>query len=160
VERYPEALVAGDILTLLLWDLSGRLVGYQVYSYKKGKQRDKNPHEQRYFTKTKYSLAVWGLSVLDPWKRHLFLCEGVFDACRLHTLGLNAVALLGATPRQEMYQYLLSLGYSLVMVAEGDQAGRRGAKLSMLQNVMYLPEGKDLGGLTEEELLHYFKEYL
>lgn len=151
---------------LPLWNLNGQMVGYQqVKPFQPKNDKTLKPSEQRYFTfvskpdgKNAYYTA-FGLELLNPNKKLLFVCEGVFDACRLHNLGLNALALLSCDPKP-LKTWLWSLGYLLVPVCEGDHAGKKLAKLSNSGLVEYLPEDKDLGDLTENEVFERFSKYL
>lgn len=168
VELYNGLTVSEETnsATFLLWNLSGQLVGYQQYRPEQPKMDHKlDPRELRYFTyATKGELksqmhAVFGLELLDPNKKLLFVVEGVFDAVRLHNLGLNAVAVLGCNPKQ-MKTWLWSLNYTVVPVCEGDKAGQKLKSLANTSLVEYLDEGLDLGDMTEEEVLKKFESYL
>lgn len=155
-----------NTFTMYLWNLSGQLVGYQTYKPHAPKNDSSvSPREQKYFTYVSKSacgtaeLVAWGLHLLNPKKKKLFVCEGFADVVRLHNLGLNGLALLSCDPKH-LKSWLWSLGYEVVPVCEGDKAGKKMAKLSTHGEVVFLPEEKDLGNLTEEELRFHFKEYL
>lgn len=153
--RYSGVFVDVDRATFALWNLSGQMVGYQVYRPDRDKAPCDDPREQRYFTfvsrfggKTP-ALAVWGLETLLPGEP-VYLCEGVFDACRLHRLGFAAVATLGSDPKP-LREWLGCLPQKKVAVCDGDAAGRKLAKFA--DAAVFLPEGKDAGDLSDEELL-------
>ena len=74
-----------------LWNLSGQWVGYQQYRPFAPKTCHNDPREGRYFTWAKNRLAVWGLETWDFRQDLLFVTEGVFDACKLHNLGLPEI---------------------------------------------------------------------
>jgi hypothetical protein len=165
---YPDCVTCEETqtFTMFLWNLSGKLVGYQTYRPEAPKNDyTVKPSEKKYFTFLSKSgtgtpeLTAWGLHLLNPKKRKLFVCEGFADAVRLHNLGLNALALLSCDPKP-LKSWLWSLGYEVVPVCEGDKAGLKMAKLSTHSKAVYLEEGKDLGDLTESELLSQFSEYL
>ena len=152
--------------TFMLWNLSGQLVGYQQYKpFRVKTSKELNPRELRYFTYvTKYDnknqmTTAFGLDLLDYNKKYVFVCEGVFDAVRLHNLGLNALALLSCNPKQ-LKSWLWSFGFVVVPVCEGDDAGKKLAKLANTKEVVFLPENKDLGDLSNEEVFNFFKKYL
>ena len=155
---YSGTVVTSDQVTFPLWNLSGKLVGYQTYtpSYPKGKVADLSLG--RYFPRiTHGELAVWGLETTSPSDQCLFLCEGVFDACRLHWHGLPAVAVLGNDPAH-LVSWLSALPQTLISVVQGDKAGLALAKFG--DCVIYLPEGEDVGSLSESDFLLHFGEYL
>lgn len=159
-QRYSSVTVDSDSVTFPLWNLSGQMVGYQVYKPKAEKNHKLEPKDQRYYTYVSRfggkgpALAVWGLETVDNSKP-LYLVEGVFDACRLHNLGLSAVAVLSCDPKH-LKSWLNTLPQPKVAVCEGDSAGRKMAKYG--DSVVYLPEGKDVGELTDEELTKYFRD--
>jgi len=168
LELYPNAVLSEEenSLTLYLWNLSGQLLGYQTYK----PNRPKNdlslpPRELRYFThitKTPYKenmLACWGVELLNPLLPDVFLCEGVFDAVRLHNLGLNALALFSCCSLH-LKEWLHSLGYNLVPVCDGDEAGLQLAELSNNGECLFLSDNKDLGDLTDEEVTLLLKDFL
>lgn len=167
VELYPSLTVSEEenSVTFMLWNLSGEMVGYQQYRPERPKvDLTLDPRELRYFTYLKAEeglkvLTGFGVELLDTSKTHLFVVEGVFDACRLHNLGLNALALFACDPKHTK-SWLSSLGYTVVPVCEGDEAGQKLSKLRSSEEVVYLPEGKDLGDLTDSEVLEHFEKYL
>ncbi|MBM25455.1 MAG: hypothetical protein CL760_07210 [Chloroflexi bacterium] len=152
--------------TFLLWNLSGQLVGYQQYRPERPKMdHTLDPRELRYFTYAtklepkRQMHAVFGLDLLNKNNKTLFVVEGVFDAVRLHNLGLNCLAMLGCNPKQ-MKTWLWSMDYDVVPVCEGDKAGKKLKNLSNNGKSLFLSEGVDLGDMTNEEVLETFKEYL
>jgi hypothetical protein len=167
VELYPNMVLSEETnsATFMLWNLSGELVGYQQYTPERPKMDSSlDPRELRYFTYLKSehqlkALTAFGVELLDQSQKYVFVLEGVFDTCRLHNLGLNALGMLACDPKFTK-SWLWSLGYTVVPVCEGDKAGQKLAKLANTDEVVYLPEGKDLGDLTDEEVLEYFSKYL
>lgn len=159
---YSGTSVTGESVTFPLWNLSGQMVGYQVYQPDKPKCHHGPPRDQRYYTYvSRYgggqpAAAVWGLETWRPSKP-LFLCEGVFDACRLHNAGISAIAVLGADP-VHLKSWLGSLPNAKVAVVQGDAAGRKLAKYGDLS--IRLPEGKDVGDLAKAEFKTIFADYI
>jgi hypothetical protein len=87
-----RAWLGEDTATVPLWNLSGQLVGYQQYRPNASKEAKNDPREGRYFTRlARDRVGVWGL---ESWSFSdtLFLCEGVFDACKVTWLGYSALA--------------------------------------------------------------------
>jgi hypothetical protein len=73
-----------DVATFPLWNLSGKMIGYQSYRPSGIKKVFNHPKEGRYYTYRKnLDIGVWGL---ESWKfsNTLFVTEGIFDACRCH----------------------------------------------------------------------------
>lgn len=138
------------VATFPLWNLSGCLVGYQQYRPSANKKKDNHPKMSRYFTYRKNKVVgVWGL---ESWllSNTLFVTEGVFDACRLTSMGYSAVATLSNDldgPMKEWF-YMIRSHRPVVVVCDGDKAGRKLAKAGHRSHVM--PEGTDLSDASEE----------
>lgn len=147
--RYRGVWLDADTATMALWNLSGQMVGYQAYRPDKPKIRGMNCRDQRYFTWISAGqLGVWGLETFDR-RRPLHLCEGIFDACHIHTLGHAAIAMLANDPKP-LAGWLRSLGVPLVSVGDGDAAGRKLAKFA--DRAVVVPEGLDPGETPSGEL--------
>lgn len=156
---YPTSLsLADDRVVFWLWTLSGKLAGYQTYKPHAPKTRDGkglDPRELRYFTWVtnsqtglKDSCALFGFERFDWRKSKLFLVEGVFDAVKLHSLGLNALAVLGNDPKPLAAQLACFRGMEVVGVLDNDTAGRELAKFC---DRSYTCPGHDLGDMTLDE---------
>ena len=145
-----------DVATFYLWNLSGQLVGYQQYRPLGEKKPQNNPKEGKYFTYRKQpTLAVWGVESLK-YPGSVFVCEGVFDACRLTEMGCAAVAVLSNNPTSDLANWLACLNRRVVAVCDNDSAGRKLAKFG--DDVVFTYE-KDLGDSSEDYVkslvLHY-----
>jgi len=159
IDLYTDVVVSDNMVVFPLWNLSGQMVGYQQYNPSGKKDRCNDPKNNKYYTyisKTnkKIALTAWGLQVLDPSKRTIYLLEGIFKACRFHNYGLNALAVLGNNPKH-LKTWLKTLGYDLVSVCDGDKAGRRLAKYG--DKSIFLPDGVYVDEMTEEEFLLLLK---
>lgn len=142
-----ETVVVTDTCAYFyLWNLSGQLTGYQRYNPLGSKKE--YGEAAKYFT---YGTGVWGLHKLDPSNPILCVVEGVFDACRLHNLGFNAIAILCNNPNHLTKTWLNTLPYTTVAVCDGDFAGRKLARSTDYS--IELKNGLDLGDLTNEELV-------
>jgi len=115
------------LVTFLLYNLSGQLVGYQRYNPKGHKFSDSNkdPLMAKYFTwvskdpetKTRM-LAVWGVDTIRPGKP-LFIVEGIFDAAKIHNAGYPAVAVLANDPKH-LRSWLKTLPNKRIVIYDKD----------------------------------------
>lgn len=140
----------------LLFDLSGRVVGYQQYRPGAPKTMRNDPREGRYYTyftgrKDEKQFSVWGLETWDYSAHVLFVTEGIFDAVRLHQFGYSAVAVLSNDPKfLRNWLFLIRQQRKVIVVCDDDAAGR---KLAKFGDVALFPHGsKDLGDMTHEEV--------
>lgn len=135
------------VATFYLYNLSGQLVGYQLYRPEGDKKPQNNPKQGKYFTYRKQpTVTVFGVESLH-FGGPVFLCEGVFDACRLTSKGASALAVLSNNPTGDLRNFLTCLGRRVVVVADNDKAGRALAKFG--HDVVFC-EDKDLGDSSEE----------
>lgn len=114
-----------DIVTFPLWNLSGQLVGYQQYRPGATKDAKNDPREGRYFTRlARDRVGVWGL---ESWNFSdtLFVCEGVFDACKVTWLGYSAVALFSNEINDSTASWLnvVQAHRPVVALCDGDSVG-------------------------------------
>jgi len=146
------------VSTFPLWNLSGKLVGYQQYRPSGEKKMFNNPKEGRYFTFRKDRVVgVWGL---ESWNlsNTLFITEGVFDACRLTSRGYSAIAMLAndLDPSTKEWIYTVRASRFVVAVCDNDPAGRR---LARHGHVAHVVETGDLGDASEEYVTKLIKTY-
>lgn len=136
-----------NILTTHLMNLSGQFVGFQQYN-PQGEKKVDNAAEGRYFTITpRGTLACWGIEVLDPKKKDLYIVEGVFKASALHMTGRNALAVLSNNPKH-LKSWLHTMNYRLIGIGDGDKAGRH---MQRVAGEGFQSE-KDLDEYSTEEL--------
>ena len=136
------------VATFFLYNLSGQLVGYQMYRPEGSKKPNNNPKEGKYFTYRKQpTLAVWGVESLDLSPHVVFVCEGLFDAARLTERGFSALAVLSNNPTPDLKNWLSMLNRKVVAVCDNDDAGR---KLAKFGDVAVFCEDHDLGDSTDE----------
>lgn len=141
---------AEGVATFYLWNLSGQLVGYQQYRPDAPKVVNNHPKLSRYYTyRNRHipTLAVWGLESFYLTPDVLFVVEGVFDATRLTSRGVSAIAVLGNDPSADLKNWLMSLNRLVVVVADNDKAGKELAKFG---HVAVFTEAHDLGDSTDE----------
>lgn len=135
------------VATFYLWNLSGQLVGYQQYRPEGEKKPQNNPKEGKYFTyRSQPTVAVWGVESLH-FGGPVFLCEGVFDACRLTERGASALAVLSNNTGWDLKNWLGCLNIPVVAVCDNDEAGR---KLAKFGHAAVFCEEKDLGDSSPE----------
>lgn len=143
------------VATFFLYNLSGKIVGYQQYRPDATKEKRNNPKEGRYFTYSKV-IAVFGLESFHLHKDILFVTEGIFDAARITDKGFPAIAVLSNDPAKEVKTWLRSLGKKIIVIADNDTAGR---KLVKFGHASVFTKDKDLGESSDEfvsNLIQYF----
>lgn len=119
------------ILTVTLHNLSGQYVGFQQYRPDVAVKRHNDPRESRYFTYApRDTTAVWGLESYDRTKPDIYIVEGIFKAATLHSVGLNALAVLTANPlKMEQMFWLMSQTHNVIAIGDNDKAGAQLVKL-------------------------------
>lgn len=152
-EFYPGIIVTPKFTTFPLYNLVGQWVGYQQYNPTGSKQERCNPKLGKYFTYiSKGALTAWGLELLNPRNRNLYILEGIFSACRFHNYGFNALAVLSNNPKH-LHEWLHSLGYNIISICDGDSAGHKLGKYG--HESIHLPTGKYIDEMSEQELQHF-----
>ncbi len=144
------------IATFLLYNLSGKLVGYQRYNPRGDKKDHTNSLMAKYYNYvTKEgdkhsSIAVWGLDTVDMSEPYLFVTEGIFDIVKLKNLGLPGIAVLSNNPTH-LKPWFKILNKKIIAVLDSDDSG------SKLRNIAdyYISTPspyKDLGEMPDEEV--------
>lgn len=168
ISLYPDAIVSEKegTITFPLWNTCGQMVGFQQYRPNRPKKsKILALSERRYDTKvTRHdgkhiALTAFGIPLLDSSKRELFVVEGIFDAVKLHSLGLNCLALLSSDIGY-LTSWLSSLGYIIIPICEGDEAGLKLLTLSTTGEAIILPKGKDLGDIKKRKIKKMLKKYI
>lgn len=163
VSRYSISVSEEErTATFLLHNLSGRLIGFQQYRPDTKDKHLQDPSMQRYWTIVSHQdkgkdLAVFGLETIDVMHdKVIFLVEGVFDACRLHNLGLPCLAVLCNDPKH-LANWLYTIPAFKIGIIDFDKAGK---KLSNVCDYVIMPTHKDLGEMTEAEIKELLGEWL
>lgn len=148
-----------ETVTFCLYTLAGMMVGTHRYRPHAPKTPRNDEKYGRYWTYIqKGHIGVWGLETYW-WRRDvLFVTEGVFDAVRIHNLGLPAVALLANDPKP-FRPWLSCLNRHIVAVCDNDTAGKKLAKFGD-SVITVQKEGADLGDLTDAEVEGLLWEWL
>ena len=147
------------LATFYLYNLSGQIVGYQQYRPEGEKKPQNNPKLGKYYTYRKQpTVSVWGVESLHLSPDVVFVTEGLFDAARLTSSGVSALAMLSNNPSKDVRNWLMCLGRTVVTVCDNDKAGKQLAKFG---HHAVFTEDKDLGDSSEEfvsELILKFKK--
>lgn len=144
----PVLDLENDVATFYLWNLSGKFCGYQQYRRFGEKKPQNNPKQGKYFTFRKQpTVAVWGVESLHLTPNVVFVCEGVFDAARLTSKGVSALAVLSNNTGWDLKNWLGMLNRKVVAVCDNDDAGR---KLAKFGDVAVFCEDHDLGDSSDE----------
>jgi len=147
------------VATFFMWNLSGQMVGYQQYRPSGDKKVNNSPREGKYFTFRKLpTVGVWGVESLHLTPHVVFVCEGLFDAARLTSRGVSAVAVFTCNPGKDVQNWLTLLNRKVVCVCDGDKAGAMLAKYGDVS--LCLLGGKDLGECSDECLDMLVKEFV
>lgn len=139
------------VVTFPLWNLSGQMVGYQVYRPGADKKKKNHPKEGRYYTflsgdKKSKAFGVWGMESLSYSSGYLVVCEGIFDACRLHNHGIPCIAILSSDTKY--FKNLLTCLGRKIIVVEDDH----GSKLGQYTKVTIPDCVNDIGDCTEDQI--------
>lgn len=151
-KKYKVFISERDLsATFLLYNLLGRIVGYQRYSPSFPKQ-GRDPRFMAYFTwASRNEHTIWGWEYLQKSADRLYLTEGIFDAVKILNAGHNAIALLGNAGSPAVRQYLRALPYTKIAICDNDEAGKTLAKSADLW--YNTPAGfKDLGEMPQERV--------
>ena len=155
--RYPISYDPEEgIITFLLFNYNGAIVGYQQYRPDQpSKQKKNDPKTGRYFTYLpKDTDGVFGLDVLDHTDRTIYIVEGVFKAAVLHRLGFNALAVLTSTPKRlKPWFRILRPTWNLVAIGDNDDAGKK--LVNIIKRGFQSPQ--DLDEMSDEEILALLK---
>lgn len=114
----------GELLTVHLFNLEGKFVGYQRYD-PSGSKKTNVINEAKYMTYTmKGEKAFWGLETLDYTQDTLFVVEGLFKASALHKAGYNAICVFG-NRAEHLKDLLLSFNMNIIAICDNDDAGMK-----------------------------------
>lgn len=152
------------VATFLLYNLSGKIVGYQQYRPDSDKTKKNDPKDGRYYTYVsnegedtpksgKKHIALYGTETINRTKgvfepRPLFVVEGIFDAAVLHYHGYAAVAVLQNDPKK-LKSFFRALNRPTIAICDGDDAGN---KLGKIADMKYsCPKGHDLSSYADKD---------
>jgi len=149
------------IVYFLLWNLSGKLVGFQQYRPNAPKTGN-HPKDCRYYTYTTKvgnhaTPAIWGLHTYSLETKRIFIVEGVFDAVKLHNAGECAFALLGNAGSKSIKQWLSLLRVEIISILDSDESSNGLKNLCHRWFVTPKPY-KDLGEMNNSEVKKFLRE--
>lgn len=149
---------------------TGKIVGFtgRILTEKKGVSKYMNSLDSEIFCKGN---ELFGLNVARHEIRkeqRIYLCEGNFDVMRMHSIGVaNTVAPCGTALTIEQARLLRSFAKNIVLLYDGDEAGRkaidRNGELLVKEQcnvtVLTLPDGQDPDSFFKSvEQLEQYKE--
>ena len=156
-----------SIATFKIWDLSGRMVGYQQYNpngTKSIRNDEKHRDKLKYFTfigdegdpgHGKKKLGAWGLESLESHQRVLFVTEGVFDAVKIHNAGYPAIAVISNDPKH-LAPFFRALGRTVIAICDDDAAGKKLSKHATFSFTVPKPF-HDLGDMDQASVDAWLK---
>lgn len=156
-------ILSEEVATFLLYNLSGKIVGYQRYNptYPSTSSNEyvRQPlqRDRRYYNyTTDGSIGIFGLETFNLDVPVVFVTEGVFDATRLTKYGCCAFAMLCNNPSSSMRNFLDCLGKPVVSICDNDKAGN---KLKLKGHRYEIVPFKDLGDASEEYVKQLINKY-
>ena len=166
--RDPYCFFRGRIM-FPISDPTGKVIGYTA------RILDSKSEEAKYINSPNSILYDKGRTLynfslaIDKAKqtRKILIVEGVLDAIGLYSKGIqNVVAPLGTAFTELQARILKSVAEEVVMVLDGDSAGKKGAiramdvlsKEGIVSKAVVLPEGKDPFDLSKEWSLLQWRE--
>lgn len=160
---------SGRRISIPIRDHEKRLVGISGRRFdeegRKKKEGDKQPPKYLHSRGFKRDLFLYGEHMVVPGKIG-YVVEGFFDVIGLWQSGyMNAVGIFGSSPSEQQIEKMVKFFSSVVVVGDGDKAGREMAnktyqalKARLPARVVELPEGTDPDELTAEEKYDLFGE--
>jgi hypothetical protein len=158
-----NVMLSDEVATILLYNLSGQVVGYQRYnpafpSAFPGDGKQSNLRDRRYYNYvSEGAIGLFGLESFHLNSPCVFITEGVFDACRLTNRGACAVAMLTNTPSSSMINFLHCLAKPLIAVCDNDAAGKKLRRVGHYHEVVQ--GAKDLGDCEEDYVDYLLAKY-
>ncbi len=152
-----------------LWSVTGRLIGYQRYSWEAPKVRSNKGRYFTWITEEYKPLACWGMYQLSLLGRlsmghsqPILVTEGVFDALRCIQCGYPAVAILTATPSKQFVQWftMLTQGRNTIGVLDNDESGAGKGLDKLCSSSIMCEWHKDIGDHNEQEAREWLNEML
>ena len=166
-ERYPGGRPFygfGGRLMFTIRDRSGRPIAFsgRILTNDKTKAKYYNSPETEIFKKSRvlFALDQAARGILHAPRREAIVCEGQIDVIRCHACGFGtAVASQGTAFGVEHVQLLKKFADSVVLVFDGDGAGRKAAvkvggeflAVEMPVRVATLPPGEDPDSLLRSK---------
>ncbi len=150
-------------------DLAGRVIAFGGRIIKDGEPKYLNSSDSPIYTKGEHLYGLYQARPAISKSRRALLTEGYVDVLSLHQYGFReAVGVLGTALTAEQVKRLGSLCKEVVLVFDGDNAGRkaalRSAEMILAQGltcrVVLLPEGQDADDLLKQSGADAFAKLL
>ncbi|MDD4102692.1 MAG: DNA primase [Kiritimatiellae bacterium] len=154
-------------------DRPGRVVAFsgRLLAERRNAAKYVNSPETEIFTKSRvlYALDKASSHIVKHPRREAIVCEGQIDVIRCHDSGFNtAVAAQGTAFTKEHVSLLKRYADSVVLVFDGDSAGRKAAlrtgtlflEEEIPVRVAVLPKGEDPDSLLRDQGPSVFREAL
>ncbi|MFN3814207.1 MAG: DNA primase, partial [Aquificaceae bacterium] len=155
-------------LTIPIKDERGRVIAFGGRVIHEGQPKYINSPESDFFRKREVLFGLYEAKDYIMNKGHAIVVEGYFDVISMHDEGLkNTVAPLGTSLTKEHAQLLRRYTKEVLLLFDGDDAGRRAVWQSLPHlisegirvKVLYLPEGTDPDTMLKSDK-EYFKQLL
>jgi len=161
--------------TFLIFNLSGKLIGYQQYN-PSGQKSFRQTKNEKYKDLAKYwtyvtksgehnttrQIAVWGLDTYD-WTNELFLTEGIFDCSKIHNAGYAAIATLSNDPAPiREWLNVIKQQKRVIAILDNDKSNNAGNALKKFAKESYTTPDpyKDLGEMPQDEVNKFINSIL
>lgn len=150
-----------------LYNLSGKIVGYQRYNPSGVKSISGNKRQTkvdlsllRYKTfRNKDEIVVYGIESYDIKSKYLFVVEGIFDCIKIQNAGYPAIAVLSNNPSNDIKSWIKTLPQEIIVIADKDDAGSKLKKIGHRNFVA--PAGyKDLGEMPQYVVNSFLKQII
>lgn len=147
-----------------LYNLSGKIVGYQRYNPTGSKEISGNKRQTKIdINLLKYKtyrgtgeISVYGIQTYDIKSKYLFVVEGIFDCIKIHNAGYPAIAVLSNDPSDSTKSWLKTLPQEIIVIADKDDAGSRLRKVGN-RSFVVPGEYKDLGEMPQQEVNNFLQ---
>lgn len=154
-----------------LYDLTGKIIGYNGRIYEKGDTSSKyiNPKETPIFKKRELLYNYHRAKDIARVKKQIIVLEGPMDVIRSYSAGVkNVVAALGTAFGKEQAMLVRKLSTNVILCFDGDQAGLKAtkgaidelSKLGITPKIVRLPDNLDPDEFILKNGADSFKSYL
>ena len=148
-------------IAIPIHDQDGNLVAYAGRSITNEEPKYKFP---KGFNKSQVIFNLHRVKAIEDEK--VIIVEGFFDCFKIHQAGFpNVVALMGCSITEVQANLILQLNKKLILLLDGDPAGREGTKklaqifqAKLPLTIKYLSNGTQPDQLEETELKNLLKE--
>lgn len=144
-----------EAVTFPLWNLSGQMVGYQIYRPTINDKKINDENLGRYYTYLPRGVdGAFGIETIRPFDASPIYCvEGVFKAAVLHRLGYQAIALLTSTPKRwKPWFRIMRKTRRLIGIGDPDPAGQ---KLVNIVGAGSVTPECDLDEMSDEDIIEF-----